>query len=67
MRRKIFAMTLVFSVALFGFGFAQDMCPNPGPGFAEHVSSMAPEHPREHGSQFGACVSTMARGETCEH
>ncbi|KZK16593.1 hypothetical protein A3962_14655 [Meiothermus taiwanensis] len=59
---------LVLSMLLFTSGFAQDMpSPGGGPDFGKHVSGMAPEHPREHGAQFGACVSSMARGEGCVH
>jgi hypothetical protein len=38
-----------------------------GPGFGDHVSEMAPEHPRMHGHMFGECVSSMARGIDCPH
>ena len=34
-------------------------------GLGEHVSSIAPEHPREDGAMFGQCVSTMATTGEC--
>ncbi len=37
-------------------------CPDPGPGFGEHIASMAPEHPLRGGGMFGHCVSAMASG-----
>ena len=47
--------------------FAETVAPGGGSAFGEHVSSMAPEHPRDHGREFGECVSTMARTGTCPH
>ena len=41
--------------------------PMGGRGFGEHVSQMAPEHPKDHGVMFGECVSEMAIGDDCEH
>lgn len=41
--------------------------PMGGRPFGEHVSGMAPEHPRMHGSQFGECVSDMAITGECPH
>jgi hypothetical protein len=41
--------------------------PGGGPAFGQHVSGMAPEHPKEHGRLFGECVSAMAQGAECDH
>ena len=41
--------------------------PSKVPSFGQHVASMAPEHAREHGAEFGSCVSAMARGLECPH
>lgn len=41
--------------------------PMGGRPFGEHVSGMAPEHPRMHGSHFGECVSNMAIMGECPH
>ena len=46
---------------------ASEPAPGGGSAFGQHVSSMAPEHPREFGAQFGACVSLIARGLPCGH
>lgn len=43
----------------------EDVSPGGGNAFGEHVSGMAPEHPKELGAEFGKCVSTMARTGTC--
>ena len=44
---------------------AETVAPGGGRAFGEHVSSMAPEHPKMGGVEFGTCVSTMARTGTC--
>jgi hypothetical protein len=41
--------------------------PGGGPAFGQHVSGMAPDHPKEHGRLFGECVSAMAQGAECDH
>lgn len=41
--------------------------PGGSSAFGQHVAGMAPEHPREHGAMFGACVSTMATTGNCPH
>lgn len=41
--------------------------PTGGRRFGEHVSGMAPEHPRTHGRLFGECVSEMATTGLCPH
>jgi hypothetical protein len=46
---------------------AEDVAPGGSNAFGQHVASMAPEHAIEHGADFGACVSTMARTGTCPH
>ena len=33
----------------------------------EHVSGVAPEHPREEGADFGECVSELAITGECPH
>lgn len=33
----------------------------------EHVSSVAPEHPKEEGALFGECVSELAITGECPH
>jgi hypothetical protein len=38
-----------------------------GRQFGQHVSGMAPEHPRLHGSLFGECVSELAITGDCPH
>ena len=47
--------------------FAETAAPGGGSAFGKHVSSMAPEHPRDHGAEFGQCVSTMAKESDCPH
>lgn len=41
--------------------------PTGGRQFGEHVSGMAPEHPRRQGRLFGECVSDMATTGLCPH
>lgn len=38
-----------------------------GRQFGQHVSGMAPEHPRMHGRLLGECVSEMAITGECPH
>ncbi len=38
-----------------------------GRGLGEHVSGMAPEHPKMHGRLFGDCVSELAITGQCSH
>jgi hypothetical protein len=80
-RRILIALALVAGVTFAGIASAcggsdstpddQPKATSPGPGdgpaFGRHVASVAPEHPREGGAEFGACVSTMARGEAWPH
>lgn len=40
---------------------------NGGRVFGEHVSDMAPEHPKMHGVLFGDCVSELAVTGQCSH
>lgn len=61
----IVAMVLLMTVLMVVPAFAQT--PGGGDAFGEHVSSMAPERPRDHGREFGECVSSMARTGTCPH
>ena len=35
--------------------------------FGQHVSDMAPLHPRTHGQLFGECVMEMALTGECSH
>ena len=57
----IVAVVLLMTVLMVVPAFAQTVAPGGGGAFGKHVSSMAPEHPRDHGSGFGKCVSTMAQ------
>lgn len=41
--------------------------PTGGRAFGEHVSGMAPVHPRMHGRLFGNCVSQLATTGDCAH
>jgi hypothetical protein len=43
--------------------------PAPGGGsdFGQHVASMTPDHPRDHGPMFGNCVSMLATTGSCQH
>lgn len=42
--------------------------PHDGRAFGQHVSGMAPEHPRDHGGAlFGECVSALATTGDCPH
>lgn len=68
MRKLLVGTLLGLTLPLALVGVASAL-PAPGGGaeFGQHVAAMAPEHPREHGSKFGACVSQMARGEVCSH
>lgn len=63
----IVAMVLLMTVLMVVPAFAQTVAPGGGDAFGEHVSSMAPEHPRDHGREFGECVSSMAQTGTCPH
>lgn len=54
-------------MTLGGAGIATAAEPVGGPGFGQHVAAVAPEHPIQCGAGFGACVSAMARGESCPH
>lgn len=47
--------------------FADTVVPGGGSAFGAHVSSMAPEHPKMGGREFGECVATMARTGSCPH
>ena len=47
---------------------SQDAQSRPGGRqFGEHVSGMAPEHPKMHGRLFGECVSELAITGECSH
>ena len=68
MNTRVFAVIVI----LAGFGLMGALAgemprPGNGPEFGQHVSSMAPEHAREHGAHFGGSVSDMARGKDCGH
>ncbi len=45
----------------------QALAAPPEPPLGQYVAGMAPKHPREHGAEFGPCVSAMARGLECPH
>ena len=66
-RRLLVVSVMVGSLLAGSAGAALAVEVVPGPGFGAHISEMAPDHPREHGRMFGACVSAMARGEACSH
>lgn len=59
--------TLAAATLGVGIAAADPLSPGGGPAFGHHVSTMAPEHPQEHGGMFGECVSTMAHGGDCPH
>lgn len=69
MRKLLLGMTLSVALAAASAvpALAADPSPGGGPAFGRHIASMAPEHPRDGGATFGACVSAMARGEVCPH
>ena len=46
---------------------AEDVAPDGGNDFRQHMAGMAPAHAIAHGADFGACVSAMARGLACPH
>jgi hypothetical protein len=61
-------VTVLLMTTLVSAGaFAQEVVPGDGNEFGEHVSGMAPEHPKNHGQEFGECVSTMAQTGDCPH
>ena len=64
MRRLIIALAVAGAFVAWTAPAAAHV--GPGPEFGAHVSQMAPEHAIAHGSMFGQCVATMARG-TCPH
>jgi len=66
LRRYLIVSILAGSLVVGSAGAAFADMPSPGP-FGKHISAMAPEHPQDHGAEFGACVSTMARGGNCNH
>ena len=65
--------TLVVVVMITGLVVApalaqeEEVAPGGGNAFGKHVFSMAPEHPKLSGPEFGECVSTMARTGSCPH
>lgn len=61
------AVIMLMTGLMVAPAFAETVAPGGGSAFGEHVSSMAPEHPRDHGGEFGECVSTMARTGSCSH
>ena len=63
----IVAVVLLLTSLMVVPAFAQTIAPGGGNAFGEHVSGMAPEHPRDHGLDFGKCVSTMAQTGVCPH
>lgn len=64
--RRLLVVSMVGGLLLMGgAGGPQAHEMMSGPGFGTHVSEMAPDHPRADGAEFGACVSAMARGESC--
>ncbi len=70
MRIKLLVVPIVVGALVAagaGQALAADVRPGGGPSFGQHVASMAPEHPRERGAEFGACVSAMVRGLECPH
>lgn len=65
---KKIAMLVLVLATMFPAALAEGTpSPGGGPVFGQHISAMAPGHPREHGAAFGACVSAMASGTNCEH
>lgn len=69
MERLLVAIISVVALASIpaGTAFAAEPSPGHGPAFGHHAASMAREHARDGGQHFGACISAMARGETCPH
>jgi hypothetical protein len=59
------ALTLGLMVATAAPALAQEVIPGGGNAFGQHVAGMAPEHAIQHGAEFGACISAMARGLDC--
>jgi hypothetical protein len=47
----IVVMVLLMTVLVTSGAFAQEAAPEEGPAIGEHVSSVAPEHPLEHGNE----------------
>ena len=68
-KHLIAAATAAILLGSLGTGIAAAEPPTPGggPAFGQHVASMTPDHPQDHGAMFGECVSAMARGEGCPH
>ncbi|MBA4180568.1 MAG: hypothetical protein C0506_08280 [Anaerolinea sp.] len=46
---------------------AAQPAPGGGPEFGQHVAEMAPDHPTDHGREFGRCVSELAKRGECGH
>ncbi len=68
MRRSLVAAAIAPLGLLFGPPTAGADMPAPGGSeFGQHIASMAPGHPRDHGPMFGACVSAMATTDNCPH
>jgi len=61
------ALTVGLVVGVAAPALAEDVAPGGGNDFGQHVAGMAPEHAIDHGADFGACVSVMARGLACPH
>ena len=58
---------LMVSAVIAAPAGAQTVTPGDGNAFGQHVASMAPEHPSDHGALFGECVSGLAVSGTCPH
>ena len=69
LRRLIVGLVAMGGVLIAGSGMATaQVSPGGGNAFGQHVAEMNPEHARDHGAEFGACVSAMARtGERRHH
>ena len=69
MRRIVVVAAMVLTLAVFGGGTggAETISPADGNAFGQHVASMAPEHPQDHGQLFGECVGSLAVTGTCPH
>lgn len=68
MRRVVLGVSVGLVLPFLAVGAATAAAaPRGGPEFGQHVAEMAPDHPVDHGRDFGNCVSQLARTGHCEH
>lgn len=68
MRNALIGTVIAMALSALAIGsVAAAPAPGGGPEFGQRVSGMTPDHAREHGSDFGHCVSQLATTGVCHH